>query len=382
MSKPITIQGLHTLLASRLAPCISLYLPTHRRLPQAKQDPVRFKNLMRTTESLLRSEYTNRDTKALLQPLEELAQGDFWRGQMGGLALFRSSDLLTHYRLPMRCLELSVVADSFHVRPLLHFLQSNRYFYVLTLSQNSVRLHEGSPYSLSQVDLPDLPKSLDETFGKKQGEPILNAYAVGPGQAEAIYYGYGVSPEKRVKEKLAAFFRAVDTTLWDDLLRNERAPLILAGVGYHHPIYRSVSRYPYLVEQTVEGNFDHVTPGHLHAKVWPVVHDVFRVREEQVLGEYAALSVRGQTTEDLFAIAQATVSRRVDYLLIAQGAYVWGFMDRGSGRIVQRSAQQDTRDGDVLDDLAEATLAQGGEVVMLERTRMPGHSPVAAILRW
>ena len=56
-------------------------------------------------------------------------------------------------------------------------------------------------------------------------------------------------------------------------------------------------------------------------------------------------------------------------------------MDRGSGRIVQRSAQQDTRDGDVLDDLAEATLALGGEVVMLERTRMPGHSPVAAILR-
>jgi hypothetical protein len=55
---------------------------------------------------------------------EELAQGDFWRGQIGGLALFRSSDLLTHYRMPMRCPELAVVADSFHVRPLLHFLQS------------------------------------------------------------------------------------------------------------------------------------------------------------------------------------------------------------------------------------------------------------------
>jgi hypothetical protein len=29
MSKPITIQGLQTLLALQLAPCISLYLPTH-----------------------------------------------------------------------------------------------------------------------------------------------------------------------------------------------------------------------------------------------------------------------------------------------------------------------------------------------------------------
>jgi hypothetical protein len=47
---------------------------------------VRFKNLMRTTEGLLRKEYTDRDTKTLLQPLEDLARDDFWHAQMGGLA--------------------------------------------------------------------------------------------------------------------------------------------------------------------------------------------------------------------------------------------------------------------------------------------------------
>jgi Bacterial archaeo-eukaryotic release factor family 3 len=382
VSKPITIRELQTLLTPRPGPCISLYLPTHRRLPQAKQDPVRFKNLMRTVEGLLRKEYTNRDTKALLQPLEDFARDDFWYAQMGGLALFRSSDLLTHYRMPMRCPELAVVADSFHVRPLLHFLQSNRYFYVLTLSQNRVNLYEGSPYSLCQVDLPELPKSLDETFGKEQQAGVLNAYDARPGQSGAIYYGYGAPPEERVKEKLAAFFRVVDLALWDYLLRDERVPLVLAGVGYHHPIYRSVSRYGYLVEQTVEGNFDYVTPEQLHAKVWPVVHDVFTVREKQLLDEYAARAIQEQTVEDLSAIAQATVSRRVSHLLIARGTHVWGLMDRASGRIVHRDAQHDTRDGDVLDDLAEATLAQGGEVVTLERAKMPGHSPAAAMLRW
>jgi hypothetical protein len=72
----------------------------------------------------------------------------------------------------------------------------------------------------------------------------------------------------------------------------------------------------------------------------------------------------------------------VGHLLIAQGTHVWGLMDRASGRIVHRDEQHDTRDGDVLDDLAEATLAQGGEVVTLERAKMPGHSPAAAMLRW
>src|ERR1700740_3868264 len=100
VSKPITIRELHTLLPPRPGPRISLYLPPHRRLPQTKQDPVRFKNLMRTVEGLLRKEYTNRDTRALLQPLEDFARDDFWYAQMGGLALFRSSDLLTHSRMP------------------------------------------------------------------------------------------------------------------------------------------------------------------------------------------------------------------------------------------------------------------------------------------
>jgi hypothetical protein len=73
MSKPINIRVLQTLLAPYPGPCISLYLPTDRRLPQAKQDPVRFKNLMRTTAGLLRKEYTNRDTKAAKICMEYIA---------------------------------------------------------------------------------------------------------------------------------------------------------------------------------------------------------------------------------------------------------------------------------------------------------------------
>jgi hypothetical protein len=141
---------------------------------------------MRTTEGLLRKEHTNRDTMALLQPLEDLARDDFWHAQMGGRALFRSSNLLTHYRMPMRCPKLAVVANSSHVRPLLHCLESNRYFYVLTLSQNRVSLYEGSPYSPCQIDLPELPKSLDETFGKEQREAVLNAYDTRSGQSGAL----------------------------------------------------------------------------------------------------------------------------------------------------------------------------------------------------
>src|ERR1700746_2069845 len=67
VSKPITIRELQTLLTPRPGPCISLYLPTHRRLPQAKQDPVRFKNLcerskaccVRNTQTAIQGPFSN-----------------------------------------------------------------------------------------------------------------------------------------------------------------------------------------------------------------------------------------------------------------------------------------------------------------------------------
>jgi hypothetical protein len=41
---------LQELLAVTDAPCLSLYMPTHRTHPENLQDPVRFKNLMKELE--------------------------------------------------------------------------------------------------------------------------------------------------------------------------------------------------------------------------------------------------------------------------------------------------------------------------------------------
>lgn len=125
--------------------------------------------------------------------------------------------------------------------------------------------------------------------------------------------------------------RAIDSALWE-LLREERAPLILAGVGYYHPLYQSVSRYPYLAEQGVEGNFEHSTPDEIHAKVWPSVRELFGKREEEVLNEYASRASQGQGTDDLHAIAQAAVNSRVRQLLIAEGCSPVGHIGSGERR--------------------------------------------------
>ena len=74
-----------------------------------------------------------------------------------------------------------------------------------------------------------------------------------PGMAMVSGHG-GVTDD--TKENLLKYFRLIDRGL-HDLLKDERAPLVLAGVEYLFPIYREANTYPRLIE----GGFPEIPRG-------------------------------------------------------------------------------------------------------------------------
>src|SRR5690606_30370583 len=47
--------------SAALPPCLSVYQPTHRSHPDNRQDPIRFRNLVKAVEESLQQKYSNRD---------------------------------------------------------------------------------------------------------------------------------------------------------------------------------------------------------------------------------------------------------------------------------------------------------------------------------
>jgi hypothetical protein len=358
-------------------PCVSIYLPTHRHHPGTEQDRVRFKNLLRRAEELIGDGRKRSEVQDLLRPLEELSQPSFWTHQKDGLTIFRSPDTMVHYRLPMEMPELAVVSDSFHIKPLFPFLQTNHRYFVLSLAQNSVALFEGTPEALAPVDVEDLPESLVETLGLPRQAGFLNFRTL---RGAAMFHGHGAPDETR-KEDLLRFFREIDRAIWR-ILRGETVPLVLAGVGYYLPLYREISQYRGLLEQAVEGSFDGASPEDLHARVWPVVRAFFDSVIEDALATREHAAGRGLVSDDLAAIARMAIQGRVRRLLLADAAYVWGTLDLASGEIHAREGQQDSSDDDVLDDLAEQVLLRAGEVLLTPAGRLGAGVVASAILRW
>jgi hypothetical protein len=315
---------------------------------------------------------------SVLEPVRELARSRSWGPPRDGLAVFRSPDFLAHYSVPMPLPERVIVADTFHVRPLLHFLQSGERYYVLALSQKDVRLYEGTPFSLSPVEA-DLPDSLREVLGPEHDAAFLNLHATGRGSATAAYHGHG-DAEDTHEEDLRRYFRAVDSAAWP-VLRHEKVPLFLAGIGRYVPLYREVSRYPHVAEHAIEGNVEGLGTEELRERARPLVEELFRNRRRQDLHELSQARGRGLMETDLRALGRHAVQARIRRLFLVEGRHAWGRFEFETGHIRTVEEKEPLSD-DILDDLAQAVLLRDGDVLTLPSEEMPEGADAAALLRW
>ena len=203
---------LETLIEEPEGLCVSIFLPTHRAGAQTQQDPIRLKNLLREAEEqLLAKELRAPEAEELLRPARELLDDSvFWRHQSDGLAAFLSAGVFRYYRLPPNFEDLVIVADRFHLKPLLPLLTGDGEFYVLALSQNEVRLLRATRHSVSEVELEDVPESLADTLRYDDQEKQLQFHtgtAGGRGGRAAIFHGH--EPDDP-KDNILRYFRQID----------------------------------------------------------------------------------------------------------------------------------------------------------------------------
>jgi len=131
--------NLRMLRAEHDPPCLSLYLPTHRRHPENRQDPIRYRNLLKALEESLLGQYSESEANTLLNPFRTLARDTaFWNHTWDGLAVLGAAGLFQVIKLQRPVSELAVVANSFHIKPLLRILQSADRYQVLSLNRRQI----------------------------------------------------------------------------------------------------------------------------------------------------------------------------------------------------------------------------------------------------
>ena len=117
----LTPSTLSTLLDADPPIAVSIFLPTHVRGSDVRQDPIRLNNLITIARHRLRALGTPAvEVDAFLAPAADLVRDyEFWKHQSHGLALFLDGAEARHFQVPITLPEQVVVKPGFHLRLLL-----------------------------------------------------------------------------------------------------------------------------------------------------------------------------------------------------------------------------------------------------------------------
>jgi hypothetical protein len=372
------------ILSPHKPPCISLYQPTHRYGPENQQDPVRFRNLLKTVEASFQEKYPAHETQALKQPFEALAiDRNFWDNTLSGLAVFCAPGLFRIFKLHRSVREFCVVADRFHVKPLIRILQSTDRYQVHWLNRRQIKLFEGDRDALDEIELaPGVPKTFNEAFGAKLLEPntsVVASYGIGSGKF-AIRHRHGGRKDE-VDKDTERYFRAVDRAVYKHHSRLSERPLMLAALKEHHATFRKVSRNPYLMQEGLFINPDAVSLDRLRTEAWKILEPLYQQRLLDLIEKYHGARSRQSGADDVSQVALAAVLGRIDHLLVEADRVIPGRIDPATGRVEPGDISH-PEIGDVLDDLAEIVFRMKGHIVVVPNEQMPSTSGCAATYRF
>ncbi|MBN1428589.1 MAG: hypothetical protein JXB07_09390 [Anaerolineae bacterium] len=379
-----TRDDLNDLLKHHSTTCLSVFMPFWM---DAQAASIQLRNLLREAEQdLLARGMRIPDTKTFLKPVEDLLpDSSFWRVQGMGLAIFRAPDFFQSYRLQHDFTEHVSIGTRFHIKPLLPLMSGDGRFYVLALSQNAVRLMKGTRQNITEIDINHIPTSLNEALKEevieKQVQFRKGTGRLGSGGRGATSsQGYGGGAEEEDKERILRYFRQIDKGL-QEMLRNERIPLVLAGVDYLHPLYQQVNTYPHLIEGGVTGSPDALKPAELHERAWASVQSIFLQEQQKAIAHYQQLANAERASADIAEIVPAAYYGRIETLLLDCSKAQWGKFDPESGSVTFHQSSQHGND-DLIDLAAAHTLLNSGDVYALGAESMPGQVAMAANFRY
>lgn len=327
-------------------------------------DLIDLKSQLRTTireaSEWLHEAMSSSEREKFLEPLEHLLRDDnIFRHMKGNIGIFRNEEIFRVLNIPIDIQQTCQVATSFHVKPLLRWLQVDREFLFLGLDHRAAHLYHGSQSTFKLIDsilFPDLFKGRTPLGNESSASKLRRARA-SKHETYVWLNEWIVEVTQVAKPKL---FVAGEPSL--------------TRAFYESLKYSSVFDTPIASVFAVEKASEYCQ----------VVRNLLKVEAQETL-QRALLEFRfaeegKRARKNIFQIARAVVQGRVRKLIVTDDLSIFGRIDQDSGGLAIHPFDLDHEDDCILDDLAQIVLSQGGEVVVARRDEIPKGRPILAIL--
>ncbi len=327
-------------------------------------DLIDLKSQLRTTISeayeWLNPVMSSEERNKFLEPLDSLLNdARIFKQMKGNIGIFRNEDSFRVLNIPVDIEQSCQVATSFHIKPLLRWLQGDQEFLFLGLERDSAHLYLGSQDSFKLIDSILFP----EFFKTKE--------------SLSDYMSLKKARQNKVKES--------ETFTWLnewilELTKGSKPRLFVAGeTSMVQALNRSLN-YKNTVKTPISNSFAKQSASEQCQMIRKILKDESKKSLEKAILEFRFAEEGNRTRKNIFQISKAVVQGKVRKLVVTDELSIFGKIDRNSGGLAIHPFDLDHEDDCILDDLAQMVLSQGGEVVVAKRDEIPKGRPILAIL--
>ncbi|HLP06195.1 MAG TPA: hypothetical protein VK152_12275 [Paludibacter sp.] len=358
------------------ANCISIFIPTHRagEATLQREDALTLKNQVKDIKNKLAEKGLGPvEVDKLVKPMNELiSEGEYWRHQAGGLAIFAADGFFREYRVPFGFNGFNYVSNELYLTPLLHSFYVDGVFYLLTIKPDEVKFYEGSKYSLNEIMIQEnVPARLEEVVGYDYEQKGFQFRA--PTATKGTYNARGEN-ETESKNELLRYFQAIDAGLMASVLQGEqKIPLLVCCLDFQFPIYQEANTYPGLFPLHLSGNPAFMNTAELHKEAWDILEHYFRQGLQDKIEQFREFQPKGKASAELQDIIPAAYYGKVDTLFIEKGTEIFGFFDPTTQETFVEEKQQ-VPNISLVNLGAMKVFEQGGSVYLMEKDEMPDNS--------
>jgi len=382
---PLPKKDFETLTETRNLYCVSIFLPMDKKGKEQNMHLAQARlrqSINEVQKTLVEHQMQINEIEEYLEPVEQLLDKvELWRNPSDGLAIFLDSeDGMRYFMVPISFETKTYVAGHFYLLPLLPLYHNDGLYYLLDLSQDYVKLYEGSRYSFKDRHLEDFaPKQLEDAVGSDYEQKNLQ-FRSGQATYGASFHGQGAGKDDE-KDELLRYFRMLDEGV-KKITSDSKAPLVLSCIDRLYALYAEANTYHNLYDKHLSGDPEYKKDDKRHQESWMLVEEYFQRPQFNKINKFNELFHTQKASYEIDVIVNAALNGKIDTLFIEEGGDVYGIYDKKDNE-VSIDEKHEINNVSLANLAAVQTFEQGGEVYFLPPEQMPvKESPMNAVFRY
>ena len=346
--KELMNQDLKAITEASSTPMISIYLSRDASLDMRALTE-KWRESLSKAEFYLLKDYTRSFVHTFMEPLRIAPFLETLDHLDKGVIVFYSTDHQGYIRVQSPINDLVVVADSFHIKPLLRIKNTERGFFLVSISSKVVNVSvetNGHLYRMDSIKNPLEEEDLNSNKSKPDAKDFIFHAAAELNKSLALY----------------------------------KLPIILAGVKDHLGHMKKHLSHSMVLEDAIVGNVERMKADELRERCFELLEPYYRQKELEAIDELNLAVKRNHAITYIEDIAVSAIYGKLRKLFVVENKQLWGTVNKNTGEVFISPKQTNSHDDDILDDICQLVLAKGGEVVVLrDATNVKGYVAAAIV---